>query len=269
MQTFFLTRYSFFGKSDWRSKASNDPELLLNPARLEQRETLFERIALQSLSDQTDPDFKLLVLSSEAMPEAYKKRLLALCNDMLGERAHVLFRKPQRTAGCFNQYRAQQLPRKSKYVIQSILDDDDGVSSDFVSRIKREARVAERSFEKKDDYTFISHATGVNLKISEDGSAEVTHRSMPCTTQGLTLVSRSNSNRSPFNIAHKKILERRPVRVCHGGPVMYVRTGHNLNDSRTILSDHRPVTQEAVSDIIQNRLPLLAQFTPQALRIAA
>ena len=43
MQTLFLTRYSYFGKSDWRSNASNDPELLLDPARLEQRERLFEK----------------------------------------------------------------------------------------------------------------------------------------------------------------------------------------------------------------------------------
>ena len=262
IQTQFMTRYSFFGTSDWRSNASKDAERLFVPSRLAQRKALFERIALQSLRDQSDQDFELLVLSSEMMPDVYKKRLSELCNDMLGDRAHVIYRAPRRVAGSFHDYRSGTLRDTKGVAIQTILDDDDGVSTSFVARIKREAKAAQQSFQSKKDYVFISHASGVNLKLSKEGSAEITKRSMPCTAQGLTLVAPVASHRSPFNIAHKKILQRRPVRVLHGGPAMYVRTVHSLNDSRGIVGNDL-VAPEALSTIVQNDLPLLAQFLPQ------
>lgn len=266
MQTLFLTRYSYFGKSDWRSNASNDPELLLNPARLEQRERLFEKIALRSLQDQTDPDFKLVVLSSQGMPTAYKKRLVELCADTLGARAEVLFRAPRRTAGCFNEHRQSSIPATGKYIIQTILDDDDGVATNFVARIKAEADVATQTFTNERDYTFISHATGVNLKLDKHGNAEVTHRNIPCTAQGLTLVAPAASDRSPFNVAHKKILERRPLRILAGGAAMYVRTVHNLNDSRAMVGNDL-VEPDMLERITREQLPMLAQFiTPARIR---
>lgn len=261
MKPQFLTRYSFFGKSDWRSNASQDPERLLAPSRLEQREALFEKIALRSLQDQTDPDFELIVLSSAMMPEAYKKRLSELCRDMLGERAHVIFREPRRVASAFNRFRASIQPEGAGHTIQTILDDDDGVSKHFVRQLKAEAQTAVNSFRSQQDYVFISHASGLNLKLSSNGDAEISKRNIACTAQGLTLVAPAGSNRSPFNIAHKKILERRPVRVLHGGPAMYVRTVHNLNDSRGMVGND-VIGQEEVAEISKSDLPLLGQFVP-------
>lgn len=267
MQSLFLTRYSFFGKSDWRSEASNDPDVLLDPARLEQREALFEKIALRSLADQSDPDFKLVVLSSKAMPKPYKKRLTELCADMIGERAHVMFKPPRRTAVWFTEYRQGREGAEQGHDIQSILDDDDGVATNFVERIKAEARVACDTFGKPDDYTFISHARGVNIELKKSGEVVITHRNMPCTTQGLSLVAAANSHRSPFNVAHKKIIARRPLRILTGGPVMYVRAVHNFNDSRALVGDDR-VAAEDLERITAGPLPLLGHFMPRALPAA-
>ncbi len=155
MLSLFLMRYSFFGRSDWRSDASRAADLLFDSERLEKRARLLEQIALRSLSDQTDGDFDLIVLSSEGMPAAFRKQLSALCKDTLGDRVRVLF----------------------------------------------EAAAA----------------------------------------QGLTLVSKSGANRSPFNIAHKKILERRPVRVIHGGPVMYLRSVERWSAKRTSAGSSRRI----------------------------
>jgi len=240
-----------------------DSDRLLNPQRLEQRESLFERIALRSLADQTDPEFKLILLSSAAMPQPYKTRLTQLCADMLGERAHIIFEEPRRAAEAINEYRHRTFGAKGGHVIQSILDDDDGVATNFVTRIKAEARGALETFTQHQNYTFISHAKGVNLNLKKSGRAEITHRNMPCTTQGLTLVAPARSNRSPFNVAHKKILNRRPLRLMAGGPVMYVRTVHNLNDSRAMIGNDTVAT-DVLQKITDRALPLLAQFAPAA-----
>ncbi len=259
MQTFFLMRYSFFGRSDWRSDASRTADLLFDPVRLEKRAALLEQIALRSLADQTDRDFGLIVLSSEGMPDLFKKQLSALCHDMLGTRAHVLFEPPERAAYCIDQFRRRTLTPTGPHVIQSILDDDDAVGARFVAKIKREAAAAISLFNEGQDYTFLSHAKGVNMVFRPKGGIELRRRNMPAAAQGLTLVSKSGANRSPFNIAHKKILERRPVRVIQGGPVMYLRSVHDTNDSRAMVGG-KLVSEADVDQIIARDLPLLAQF---------
>ena len=99
MQAMFLMRYSYFGISDWRSTASKDASKLLSDARLEKRFALFEKLPLAALRDQTDPDFALVVLWSEAMADKHKKRLTEAAKDVLGDgRAHVLFRSPNTAA---------------------------------------------------------------------------------------------------------------------------------------------------------------------------
>lgn len=259
MQSLFLMRYSFFGRSDWRSDASRTADLLFDPARLEKRAVLLEQIALRSLSDQTDGDFGLIVLSSEGMPAPFRTRLAALCKDTLGDRAHVLFEAPERAAYCIDQFRRRSLTATGPHVIQSILDDDDAVGAGFVETIKREAAAAVSLFHAGQTYTFISHAKGVNLVFRPDGGIELRRRNMPAAAQGLTLVSKSGTTRSPFNIAHKKILERRPVRVIHGGPVMYLRSVHDTNDSRAMVGG-KLVSEADIDRIIAQDLPLLGQF---------
>ena len=63
------TRFSFFGRSGWKSEFSADPEMLFEQGRLEQRFWLFENITLPSLVSQTDKDFHYFVLSSCLMPD--------------------------------------------------------------------------------------------------------------------------------------------------------------------------------------------------------
>lgn len=84
MKAMFLMRYSYFGISDWRSNASKDASKLLSDARLEKRFSLFEKLPLAALRDQTDPDFDLIVLGSEAMADKHKKRLTEAAKDVLG-----------------------------------------------------------------------------------------------------------------------------------------------------------------------------------------
>ncbi len=257
MHITYLMRYSFVGRSDWRSEASQDAALLLNSERLEKRFGLFQKVALQSLADQQDKDFALVILAADAMPAEHRKRVEELAKDTLGtDRAHVLFRPPGRASDEFTKYR-QRTFSDYAYTAQVILDDDDAVAMDFTDRMRLESRAAISVFQAKQDYTLISHARGLNLRFLPDGVLEVGKRNMPAAAQGLAVVAPSASVRSPFNLAHKKILDRRPVRVVHGPRPMYIRTVHDTNDSRARVNSNL-VSAEMLPALAANHFPLLA-----------
>ncbi|WP_321828787.1 glycosyltransferase [Thalassovita sp.] len=231
MHLLYLMRYSFYGQSGWRGEASRDPEKLFSPERLEQREYYLRKVALPSLRDQTDQDFNLIVLSSTLMPKPYQDRLKEVCNDMLGPRAHVIFREPDSTSKVFQKYRWQTFNRYA-HTAQIVLDDDDAVGVDFTADLRGEANAAVALRKaNQPNYVFLSWPRGVTA-LFEDGNLELIPRNVPATNLGLTVVAPSESHRSPFRVAHHKVLERRPVRVIHTLEPQYIRSVHASNDSK-------------------------------------
>ena len=231
MHMIYMMRYSFFGQSGWRSAAAKNADLLFDPARLEERDYFLRKIALASLRDQSDEDFELVVLSSTLMPELYQNRLKEACHDMLGRRAHVIFRDPGTTGPLFTEYRKRNF-RKYQQTNQIVLDDDDAVAVDFTKTLRAEAQAAwQLRAEDSPDYVFISHPRGITARFA-DQKMELTHRLVPATNLGLSVVTPSYSHRNPFAIAHKKIVERRPVRVNYTMEPQYIRAVHGSNDSK-------------------------------------
>ena len=262
MQAMFLMRYSYFGISDWRSNASKDASKLLSDARLKIRFALFEKLPLAALRDQTDPDFALVVLGSEAMADKHKKRLTEAAKDVLGDgRAHVLFRSPNRAAKEFRQY--IKTLAKPEQTISMLLDDDDAVSSDFTEIARREANVAVDHYVEGQDHCFLSFSRGLNIVFQPDGGLAFQMRNVLTPAQGLVLISEGGSRRSLFNIAHKKLFDRRPLRIISGPSPMYIRAVHDMNDSRgRALGD--PIERKRLEELAEKRFPLLRSFlTPE------
>lgn len=236
MSIVFETRFSFFGQSGWKSDHAADPKLLFDTDRLAQRMTYFEQITLTSLTGQTDPGFRHVILSSTLMPKAWQTRLRDLVLDTLGEnRARVLFR-PEGSAGqIFKGTIAKSFGDKT--VTQVVLDDDDAVSVDFVAALKGYANIALRDPLNPKPYTFVSFPRGYTLGI-EDGTIRwLSPRYVPYTNLGLALVAPGTTRRNPFLTSHKKIGERHPsFMVTHLRP-FYLRAVHGLNDSRALKND--------------------------------
>lgn len=228
-------RYSYFGRSGWKSAASSDKEKLFDDARLDSRHYFLEKIALRSLADQSDRDFGLIVLSAEDLPDTHKRRLQQVCGDMLGDRAHVIFRAPDSAGTCFLRYRKEAFA-SDPWSAQIVLDDDDAVSADFTERLRGEAMAAKKLRGPGEDYCFISHARGISA-VFRDGQMSLRHRLNAATNLGLAVVAPTGSRRQPFGIAHKKILDRRPVRVIYSRTPAYIRAVHDTNDSRAQYSD--------------------------------
>lgn len=253
MQVVFLTRYSFFGQSGWRSRASRDPGRLFDLERLKKRAYFFEKIALASLCSQQDQDFKLVLLSSEGLPQEHKSYLQQVCGDSLGDRAHVIFREPAPAGNRFRRYIRNHLT-DDPMTLQVVLDDDDAVSTDFVKVMKAEAMAAETLFRTPEDYTYISQAQGISA-VFENGTVSLTHRSVPFNTQGLGLLARTQSRRNPFFTAHKKIARRHPARVLYSQKPFYIRAVHDTNDSRA-MNGTEHVTDQELPNVVE-RFPLL------------
>lgn len=236
VQAVFLTRYSFFGSSGWRAAASKDKERLLDPERLDKRFELFQQMNLASLAAQSDPNFKLVILTSSEMPEKQARDLTEACKDTLGDdRAIILARAPGSAGQWFQKFMSRRMTSVS-HSLQIVLDDDDAVSTDFVEVVRREGEFAVSTLTPDMPHQYISFPNGLTAKFDEDG-VDLMLRDVPFTNLGLTLVAPTDTHKSPFMLAHKKVARRHKVRVIHDQRPYYIRAVHDTNDSRAHHND--------------------------------
>lgn len=142
-----VCRFSMLGRGDWKAYR-NQPEEALEaiylqqaqqlfaPDRLEARLATFEHLTLRSLASQTDGDFRLLVVSSDRMPDAYRNRLESTCRGV--EQVILRFLPPTHISEAIQQVATEEglnLPD----TVQFRLDDDDCVSKDYIRRLRRHA----------------------------------------------------------------------------------------------------------------------------------
>ena len=264
LQMVFQTRYSFFGSSGWQSDVSKQKEKLFDPARLDKRLYLFERMNLASLRDQTDADFKLLVLTSHDLPSDHMRRLSEACHDTIGaERTFITARKPG-SAGAWMRKCMRNHLNTTSHSAQIVLDDDDAVSIDFVERCRAEAQFALSQLRPDQDCTYLSFATGLTGRFEQDGGLNLIPREVPFTNLGLTLVAPTRTRRNPYMLAHKKVARRYAVRVIHDQRPFFIRSVHDTNDSRAHHGDEI-LGADAVEQA-KTWFPLLQQFDLIATR---
>lgn len=236
MKIVFETRFSFFGQSGWRSPASKDPGMLFDPDRLEARLEMFERYTLASLVCQTDLDFQQVILSSQGLPEKYKSRLNALCGDVLGDRARVIYVEPMSAGQAFRNY-IRRTYRGESHVAQVVLDDDDAVSHDFVMALRYQANSVICNPMTTDPATFISFPRGLSLGLEAGNPAWLSRRNVPFTNLGLAMVAPPAFPKNPYMTSHRKIGMRHANLVVGAHRPFYLRAVHDHNDSRAIASD--------------------------------
>ena len=73
-----LIRFSYLSENGFAKSEQGMTEMremLYDPARLDRRFALFERLALHSLALQDDQDFKVAVLIGDSFPDAARARL--------------------------------------------------------------------------------------------------------------------------------------------------------------------------------------------------
>lgn len=244
-----VTRFSFLGESGFKSDFSQKAELLFNPDRLALRLTLFETLTLASLAEQTDKNFHLFVLCSKHMPRWALKRLKALCQAGLPEGNFTVAPRDTGPAAAYlRRFLAERLLGKPAF--HTVLDDDDGLSSDFIARLRAkmatlpplgqtvgapipEAEIAEP--DTQDSLRFISFAQGYALLLRDHADARLKlfkHR-YPFINLGLAMVGPPRG-RNILSIAHRKVPKQHVHLLLGHGRPMFLRCVHSANDSRVV-----------------------------------
>ncbi len=75
-------RFSFYGVTDTRAKPDSDGSTLArlyDETRMARRFFLFENITLPSLVNQTDRDFRTVIMSSTVIPRSASVRATSVC----------------------------------------------------------------------------------------------------------------------------------------------------------------------------------------------
>lgn len=207
MEVFFQMRFSYCGKPSGilpcRTKASK----ILNEATILRQFDLLERVTLPSLRDQSDPSFRLVILTSARMPEDCKEHLTWLLNHYLPGRSQVLYSRPMIPGRVFRRF-MQGLGRGDVPVIQTQVVEGDAFGTHFVQKLR------EHSIEswanapvgtggragKTSKSTFLSFKRGLSLGMKHKCFVGLEQASTPATPFALSLVSRPSSRYNPMLI---------------------------------------------------------------------
>lgn len=252
-------RFSYWGKSGWQSASSKDRDLLFETERLLLRLSLLQSVALPSLAAQTDQHFHLHVLTSWGLPAWAKTALREALEEALTPDQFTV--DPRRWSLAASQYR-NYLNEKhgNSRTLQVVLDDDDGLSTDFLASLRGEmAQMAPP--ESISAVRFLSHSQGFGLDVTdlESSAIELYPLRSRFINLGLALSSQAGGI-NIYGIAHQRTPLLHPNLVRKERP-MWVRTIHERNDSRAkVRNGWTPVPSWRENADIAARFPWLMQL---------
>lgn len=231
VQVLGITRWSYPSHpADFRLTPDDLDEArakLYAPHRLEHRLFLLDQVVLPALRRQSDPDFTLIFLMGNALPQPYRQRVLELLQGVpqvqpifadeglsqqdLVRRLMLRAREPEATA-----------------VAEFRLDDDDAVSLDFVADTRRIFSDVRPFFDRTGAFG-LDYTRGVIMQTSADG---VGFR--PITARwwapGMAVYLRPETRQSVLDYHHMKLWHDMDMLMSSEKP-MFIRGVHHANDS--------------------------------------
>ncbi len=225
-----VTRFSFFGKSGWKSEFSRNPDSLFNEPRLMFRLELLSAFPLASLAAQADQNFHLFILTSNMLPRWAVKELRKRCLAALPAEKFSICQRSEGVAAVYLR-RFMQERCKNGLGIHMPLDDDDGLAVDFIQDLR--TRMAALSPPLEDDYRFVSFAKGYALDINDFSQARLRlyKHNYPFINLGLAMFGPVDKQ-NMLSVSHRKFPRNYEHSLIGHGKVMYLRCVHTANDSR-------------------------------------
>lgn len=240
MKVFGYIRFSYFGRNDTRiSREIADDEVrfaaLFDPERMEDRFYFFEKITLASLRTQTDPDFKVIVLCSTIMPDAYKLRLEALVADVpqievhYGDAPHISEEVDAKMAELTDGHDGPSIHFR--------MDDDDAIAKNIIELLKQSGR-------HQPARTLLTFPRGLYLAVSED-QAFVLRKFEPYIAIAWALVSSPRRPANPYRAAHGSH-HKRARSAMEPRPFAYIHVAHGSSD--TVARQERRLRKAIAAD---------------------
>ena len=261
-----ITRFSYIGNSGWKLPLEDRETILFDPARLTLRLWLFEHITVASLLAQSDQSFHHYILTSDKLPDWALQRLTAICVAAYPADRFSIDSQP---VGNARKYLRQFMVRShiGKRVVQIVLDDDDGLASDFIATVaeKLTLGVADGSFSPEGATHFLSFSRGYGLVFSDESPnlPQVFQHRYPYINLGLTMVDLITAS-NILAIDHLSAPKKAGC-VPIGGAPMFVRSVHAFNDSRVAQTERWKQVSGGTHDAeLVDRFPYLGKLTPLA-----
>ena len=254
-----ICRFSFCGNGDWAAYSAVDAdtdidllrleqaERLYDDARMAQRFHLFETFLLPSLKAQKDPNFVLIVLTSDIMPVQYLNRLRALCESD----ARLLLIVSDATS--VHDALMPEIKRLNSFLsrplVQFRIDDDDCLSADYVRELRR-------YMQRLGDIVPIAYSRTTGLVVTsyaEDEATYVYRGSQPFHPVGTAI--RVHGERTIFSFGPAAMHKRFPAVVDNAGmgSLSIKVDGH---DSRPVSADD-PAFRRSYAPVSDTDLPVI------------
>lgn len=214
--------------------------LILHPERLEERISLLEAMALRSFDHQTDPDFKLIIMTSKSLPKYFKNRLRKIADS----RPYIIVKTviPEKSI----QDAARGFVREfapDRQAITFRIDDDDALFPAFISSLRELAEAAAPS-------DIITFERGVYI---EPEGQEFLIQDRVFRNIAIGLATHSNDGSTIFDRGSHMNLGAFNARI-DTRPQAWIRLLHPGNDSGARINRAKPFERVPVGDV-SARLP--------------
>ena len=253
-----LLRFSYPSIGGFRKKHDTAEEaeaFLYDSARLDRRISLFERFTRPCLQHQTDPDFTVLILIGETMPQDAQARLAAMVQDIPQVRILAYPSLPHYRAmrRAYDEVARNDATHRTTFR----LDDDDAVDRDFIKRLRHWAdKLAD------DAPTAIAFNKGLYVDYTQNPPEifDATEKTPLAVGTALTVPMDH-----PENIYRRnhRILAQFYNTFSEAETPCYIRTVHRDNGSEPAFTGRtREMTQDEIAEILKTQFDL----TPDDLR---
>ena len=264
-----ICRFSFCGNGDWAAYADVAAETDIDLLRLTQAETLyddarmalrfhlFETFLLPSLKAQKDPNFVLIVLTSDILPARHLRRLRTLCDS--DDRLLLVVSDETTVHAALMPEITRLNSGLSKPLVQFRIDDDDCLSVDYVRELRR-------YMQRLGDVMPVAYSRSNGLVVTSyaaDGATRLYRATLPFNSMGTAL--RIHGDRTIFSFGHAALLRRFPAVVDNAG-MGFVSVKIDGHDSRPLQADdpafqrsHSPVTDDEAETILSKWFGFLGE----------
>ncbi len=224
---------------------SENLSLILHPDRLEKRISLLEAMALRSFDHQTDPEFKLIILTSKSLPKYFKNRL----RKMAESRPYIVVKTvvPEKSLQEAARSVVKEFAQDRK-IITFRIDDDDALSPDFIRSLREISKGSGHSDIMTFERGIYIEPEGQEFLIQDRVFRNIAIGLATYSNDGSTIFDRgSHMNLGAF------------ITKIDTRPQAWIRLLHPGNDSGARINREKPFERVLVGDM-SARLPAFRQL---------
>jgi hypothetical protein len=266
VQALGLCRFSYLGEGGYQTSQDTLEERrrhLYDERNLARRFRWFEHLCLPSWAAQTDPDYRLVLLTGTDFPAEWLGRL----RDLVSPLPQIVIEQrppgPHRQV-CREVFR-RHVNRRADVIAAFRHDDDDAVALDYIARAKADFRTLAAPLFAANPLVALDYSRG--FLIGEvDGQFRCLPRLVHCLGIALTLYMPPGHRRSPLDYGHHRLSSFMPGLWLQDS-VMYLRGMHPLNDSGGSPRIGQPfdLPEAAHAEVIRERFAINLETLPARL----